>query len=217
MGYLPEAKSNIGKIYALIPSQPISLDDFRILLKKHHPEVPFNSFHVHIRYLAKKGLITITKNNGIHYYSKIEEKIEEKTEVKLTKGDRLLDYLKANIDKEFAAKDLTDKFSTAKNDFSIYACLRTLNKQGGVKQLATLPKTYLVLPQITSIDKISKAALPAKQEKPKGPIPHVNIANMTIAEIMTDYVQTKQENQQLKTSLQRLANELFQIIEIDKD
>ena len=213
MGYLPEAKSNIGKIYALIPSQPISLDDFRILLKKHHPEVPLNSIHIHIKFLAKKGLIAITNNNGIYYYSKIEEK----TEVKLTKGDRLLDYLKANIDKEFAAKDLTDKFSTAKNDFSIYACLRTLNKQGGVKQLATLPKTYLVLPQIVSIDKISKAALPAKQEKPKGPIPQVNIANMTIAEIMTDYVQTKQENQQLKTSLQRLANELFQIIEIDKD
>lgn len=230
MSYTPKPDSNIGKIYALIPSnRQITKKQLLETLTKE-TDVPVDSLSVHTRFLNEKNVIKIDVVNGETVYTR-SYPTDQKTITKQPENKRgdvmiaVLNYCKEKVGKRIK---ITDFEEAVGKDVSVAALLRRL-KLGGYIQFIedTRPYEYLVLPEIKTIDKIptvnqleKRDDLPSVINPQRQAAPVVdnnNISNMTVGEILQDYMRLKVENERLREGLQRMGMEFLQLGILEHD
>ena len=234
MDYQPNPNSNISKILNIIPTDSvISLTELKNRLTKKEKSFPLDSVYVHTKFLAKKGIIFIAKIDGENNYSQNKNLLDSiapsQTEIfktpinkkkKLSRSKQVLIYCQQHVGKRISSKEVRAKCGKNANDSAPLDNLKRL-KDGGYIQLIpdTSPYEYLVLPEIKTIEKIPRNnSLPSVIQK-KNHIPEQqtlekmqsNIANMSLSDIVSDYVRLQQENQRMKDALQRMGMEFLQL------
>lgn len=224
LSYLPNPDTNIGKIYSLLLSSEYwSYKVLKKEIQKKYPQMPTGTIHVHLNFLLEKNVIKKKIIDNIACYKKIggEIKNNNKTRQGLQNGTsiKILDFLKSQIGKKVSAsiiKSELDIQSTIPHDV-----LRRLSNSGYIQEIShTNPKAFLVLPDIKTLDH-----LPYKNEKSNPSVitkntvevikPEGDIQDLTIGQIINEFIKLKQENQHLKDALRRIAGELTSIIDIE--
>jgi len=213
--YTPMPGSNIALIYELIGDDFITAADLHKSLQKKHPSFPIASVSTHARFLKEKGLIE-TKDGKYRRLSSVEETNSNKP-ISL----QTLEYCKARIGKKITAKEATEVVSPDNLRSSGPATnIRILADSGFLQEIAhTVPRQFLVLPEIKTIDRISRRSIKSpKQElsvQTKSVQKANDIANLSIGEILSEFVNLKQENTMLREALQRIAHELQKVGEVE--
>ena len=116
------------------------------------------------------------------------------------------------------AKEIRTHFHRPVTDNGPGTLLGRLQLMGGLRLIEnTKPYQYEILPEMEKIDKVSwsKNLKTGQVVKKQPQEPHKDIANMSIAEILTSYMSLKEENTRLKSVLRRMAAELMSEIELD--
>lgn len=238
MDYKPDPNTNIGKIYKYIPfDRKISSKQLKArLLKK--TDVPVDSIFVHTRFLAKKGLIEILKEDGEKLFTRTDpdkrsnqlaltnmepDKLERKNWGK--RQQATLNYCKEHVGKRIKSSDVVEIVG---HTSGVRDQLTRLRKAGIIQYIqGTSPYEYLVLPEIKTIDKIptnkqlKNGLVSPSVVKPQTQTAEVNgsqnIANMTMGEILEDYMRLKVENERLREGLQRMGMEFLQLGILEHD
>lgn len=222
MSYLPTLNTNIAKIYDCIPDKTINLTELIELVALKHPAIPSKSIHIHAKFLSVKKLVEKSTKNGTFCYRKIN-KNSPKALPKTNRSDCVLLYCKSKIGKKITGAILLKHCFGGKQTSTPFNALKKLSDSGYVQFIdGSKPKAYLILPEIKTIDRIPYKVKPITSvmvkhkeviEKTNVEVMKTSITEMSIGEILDDYMSLKQENQRMKDSLQRMANELFQLIE----
>jgi hypothetical protein len=214
--YSPNPQSNIGKIYSVLP-----INDFHSIalittnIKERFPTIPLNSIGTHLKFLVKKKVIERRAINGSYAYRMISGKIENKRNVR----QQILEMIQGRIGKKVSARGLRLLCALDSNNTAPYDILKALSGHNFIQAIPdSNPTEYLVLPEIKTIDKVPKLeksyeVITTGIKQPEVIEPKLNISDLTIGEIVADYMSLKQENKQLRDSLQRIANEVLQLIE----
>lgn len=212
MSYSPTPGSDIAEVYNCITDKPQSIPTILVKLQTKNRKFPTNSISVHLRYLIKKGLVDKTVNGYLRNNFKPDNKPR-------SKSLQLLLYCKSKIGKKVNSREMIDSCCNGNIKDTVPATiLKQLSLMGVVNRIeGTRPLEYLVLPEIKTIDKISYSkdlTLP-KQETIHKIEPNDNIADLSIGQILTEYVALKDENRRLRDALQRIAHELYQVGEVE--
>jgi len=226
LSYLPKSETHIGKVYKVLSSEFVSAPDLRSVLENRYPNFPSKSLHVHLKFLIKKTLIEKKKISGEVRYRKCETSNNLITsEPVKSMTSLILAYLKSHIGKKITGRELVNKIYKGKESSLPFDILSKLGKAKYIQVVSgSSPREYLVLPAIKTLDKIPaklnpiNSLIPAKSNKEEKveqiKTTTINITDMSIGEILTDYMYLKEENSRLKDSLQRIANEVLLIGEI---
>lgn len=230
MSYEPTPGSNIAKILTAIPpKKEISYSELKRKLIDTYPDFPADSIYVHTRFLEKKDVLTIQKVDGEKVFKR---KIDTPTQNELipieTKsrpsgwGEKplcVLKYCQERVGKRVSSRAIREHCGKNVNDTAPLDALKRL-RDGGYIQLIpeTSPYEYLVMPDIKPLSKIPKVSNKNPTTsviQPKTPQIEENInkslANMSISDILQDYVRIQAENQRLKEGLQRMAMEFIHL------
>ena len=146
----------------------------------------------------------------------------ESTEKKSNKSICVLKYCQSKIGKRIISKEVVRHCGKSIKDTAPLDALRRLREAGVIQRIPdTSPHEYLVLPDIKPLNKIPTIlqsqsknltnSVIQTNSPPKAKNMHQDLANMTISDILKDYVEVKAENQRLKESLQRMGIEFLQL------
>ena len=220
MSYIPLPGSNIWKILQVISNEPQSIKEIKNHIDLKYPEVPYNSLHTHLNFLEKKHVIQSNLINGSRCYQ-LRGSSTSIVNVEPSLPYQYLNYLKSRVGETLTAQDLNEHFKRKKSDSLPATLLGKLKAQGGLKLLPnTKPYQYVILPEIEHIIKIDWRRGDTRQKNEVVKSPNIddtkNIASMSIGDILTNYVNLKEENSRLKAVLRRIASELMSEIEIDQ-
>lgn len=227
LSYIPTPGKNIDKIYQLIPlGKKITNSELIKILAKKHPDIPINSLHNHTKFLAVKNLIERVKKDGEFCYRRLVNGKSKLAALESypTRSICALNLLQDHIGKRITGKMILEHCYDNKKQGTPYDLLAKLSMAGYLQFIEhTRPKQYLVLPEIKTLDHIPNNLKPVKLnvskqeeeivERDNAEVMKPNFTDMSLGEILDDYMGLKQENQRMKDSLQRIANELFQLIE----
>lgn len=217
MSYLPTPGSNIAQLYECISEKKQTNVEIINRVRLKHPNFPIPSASIHLRYLIKKKLV-IKRNKLFSRNIKNVKIANNVSTAKISKSQCVLQYCKQKIGKKVTSKELVKHCCDRPNDTAPSTALNGLKAMGVVSRIeGTSPYEYLILPEIKIIDNI-RTTLPAiKTQKTIERIePKDNIADLSIDQILTEYVSLKDENRRLKEAMQRIAHELFQVGEVEK-
>lgn len=233
--YSPDPNSNIGQIYAIIPNnKAVTAHELQQILSNINPDFPIKSVNTHLRFLEQKGLVFRQRFEGLSYFSREKGKQKKEVEVeelepqhfisevtkgkKMTLGGQVLEYCKKYVGKRVSSSAIREYLGATNTGYlDILKRLREAN----VIQLIpnTSPWEYLILPDIKVLDKVpTKKDLgltntPSIIHKHENIEPEIknNIANMSLGDILSEYVVLKQENQRLREALERMGMEFIQL------
>lgn len=224
MSYQPKPGSNIEKILtAITTNRPISYDNLKLALIKKSADFPTESIYIHIKFLVKKGLVEVSEQNGQKYFSRPGSKQAELLPVKpaeyRSRSLCVLAYLQRHVGKRVVGRDVQSHCGKTNKDTGPLDALKRLRDEGFIQLIPdTSPYEYLVLPDIKPLSKIpkkSKGNPTPSIIQPKTPQIEENInkslANMSISDILSDYVRLQNENQRLREGLQRMGMEFLQL------
>lgn len=228
MSYQPKPGSNIETILNAIPkNRAIAYDKLKEILLKNYPDFPIDSIYVHTKFLRNKNLVTIDEENGHKIFSRTgPQQNELLPAVRNTRpadyGSKplcVLHYLQERVGKRVLSRDVQLHCGKNNKDTSPLDALKRLRDAGFIQLIPdTSPYEYLVLPDIKPLSKIPRKSNGNPTNsiiQPKTPKIEENInktlANMSISDILSDYVRLQNENQRLKEGLQRMGMEFLQL------
>ena len=213
MSYIPTPGSNISQIYDCISDKKQTVDQLANKIQSKYPHIPIGSIHTHLKFLIKKKLVILKD-----YYYFLSGNKPENDNKPQSKSLTVLLYCKSRIGKKVSARKMIDEcFDGNASDTAPATTLKQLALMGGVSRIeGSRPLEYLVLPEIKTIDRISysKDLTVPKQETTNKIEPNDNISDLSIGQILTEYVALKDENRRLRDALQRIAHELYQVGEV---
>jgi hypothetical protein len=230
----PGEGTNCYKIWQAISTDKfIKGTDIDIIAKQNNGGESVPNYSTHLHDLNKRGLIKTKKIHGSNYYKRLNstDKPIISTEKKPTHSNLVLNYCKKNIGKTVSGKILINYFQI--NSTSFYEYLNKLYELGALEIVQGItPKLFRIKPGIVNFNKIGSPnriktdknkktsnnsqldlLVPSPIEletiTPENQIA-VDIANMSITQIFSDYTKTKQENFMLKQGMETIAHVLFQ-------
>jgi hypothetical protein len=211
LSYSPRPGSNIAQIYACISGKPQTKAEIIAKLQLQTPKFPAASVPEHLRFLIDKALIV--NNDGL--FSKPATTSKPPT----SKSQCYLTYCKKHIGKQVKSKDLATHCCNGNTaDTGPAGFLSALAAMNGATRVDEIkPYRYLILPEIKLIDKVTNTKLPATkppQETQQNVKHNDNIADLSIGQILSEYVSMKDENRRLRAALQRIAHELYEVGEV---
>jgi predicted transcriptional regulator len=235
MSYAPKPGSMIDHIFKIIPNnRPVQISEIKSLLHKKHPHINTTSVSTHLNFLASKGLVFREQSgpSGFYVYSRspfetsskqldLVETEQAEFSMDVSRAKCTLLFCQRHVGKRIVSRKAVEACGKSKKDTAPLEALRKLKETGYIQYIEdTLPYEYLVLPEIKTLTKIpivNKKTLPSiaqPRQELQPQIPQLlqnNIANMSITDIISEYMTLKHENQRLKESLQRIAVEFVQL------
>ena len=220
MSYTPQPNTNIWKLYQALTTEFQSVRELTFKVISQYPDYPKASLASHAIFLVDKKLVERRKIKDLYHYRLIENQpIQENLpSSKLSLPKQYFEYVQNRIGQTVTAKEIRFQFNRKEKDTGPGTVLWRLHSAGCLKLIEnTKPYQYLVLPEIEKIEKVdwNKKLKPNQLIKKQPQEPHKDIANMSIAEMLTSYMSLKEENLRLKSVLRRLASELMTEIELD--
>ncbi len=208
--YTPEPGSNIEAVYNAINCEPKTAYEIKQTLKLSNPQVPDNSISTHLRYLVKKDVVI---KEGDEF-----RRPSDKDSLPMTQ--QILLYCKKHIGQKVTSTRIREELGFKKTESAPASVLGVLQKIGVVQLIPnTRPFEYLILSEIKALDSVPYAKVKKQKEiATKESVVEQrqdDIANLSIGQILTEYVTIKQENLRLREALQRIAHELVQVGELE--
>lgn len=204
------------------------MTNLKALLKAKYNTVPLESIYTHIKFLKKKNLISVTKEGN----TRVFHKIDDDSQLSLIPSKRspyyrkkwfcVLEYCQQHIGKRIVSRAVVAQCGNSNKDTAPLVALKRLEEAGVIQLIPnTSPYEYLVLPDIKPLTKIpGKIKTPSvvqPQKQQNTSMNNHNIANMTMGEILEDYMRLKVENERLREGLQRMGMEFLQLGILEHD
>ena len=220
MSYTPQPNTNIWKLYQALTEEFQTVQELVAKTLSQFPDFPKSNPTIHLKFLTDKKLAERRMVDNLYHYRLINN--QPKREILSLSKDSLpkqyLEYVKSRVGKTVTAKEIKAHFDRPEKDTGPGTLLGRLQLMGGLRIIEnTKPYQYEILPEMEKIDKVSwsKNLKTGQVVKKQPQEPHKDIANMSIAEILTSYMSLKEENTRLKSVLRRMAAELMSEIELD--
>lgn len=216
MEYKPKPGTAAAQIYTYLTHQKQSARQ----LFDQCQDIARKSVDGALRTLINNNLCVRYDEDGISLYSLSNTSKTVKPEMSI--NEKMTAYLQTQVGMAVKRKDVIAACGQSTSYSSLW---KYATEQNLVQEIPkTKPTEYLIMPAIREINKISYSRPRNKREKKKQELMEpevkpngksIDIANMSLGEILQHYIEVKNENDRLKDALQRIAHELYNIAEIN--
>ena len=220
MSYTPQPNTNIWKLYQALTEEFQNVQELGEKLISQYPDFPKQNISINLKFLIDKKLAERRMVDNLYHYRLINKqpKQEALSLPNISLPKQYLEYIKSRVGQTVTSKEIRTHFHRPEKDNGPGTLLGRLQLMGGLRLIKnTKPYQFEILPEMEKIEKVDWGRdLKTGQVVKKQPQePHKDIANMSIAEILTSYMSLKEENTRLKSVLRRMAAELMSEIELD--